>query len=106
MGPEFLKVAEIAQIQPGESKVIYVQQKEIAIFNDQGNFYAIENLCPHRGAPLSAGHVEDGVVTCPHHGARFDLKTGKGLKGPHCQDVKCFQVKVQGQDIELPTKFD
>lgn len=100
----FVRVADIAEIEPGCSRVVYFAQKEVAIFRVDDNFYALDNLCPHRQAPLSAGEVVNGVVTCPRHGARFDLKTGKGLKGPHQSDIACYQLRVDGTSIQLACK--
>ncbi|MFQ5651129.1 MAG: Rieske (2Fe-2S) protein [bacterium] len=82
-------------------RVVYFKQKEIVIFKVNGEFFAVDNLCPHRQAALSTGEVADGVVTCPWHGARFDLKTGKGLEGPHQADLGCYQVYVEGTAIKL-----
>jgi len=94
-------VAEIGQIKDGRSKVIFFNQKEVAIFNFDGNFYALENLCPHRKGPLSEGTIADGAIVCPWHGARFDLKTGTGLPGPHRCDVKSYAVEVEGTEIKI-----
>lgn len=101
---EFVKVAQAPEIENGQNKVVYFRQQEVVIFNSNGNFYALNNLCPHRQAPLSAGQVENGVVTCPHHGARFDLRTGKGLKGPHRSNIGCYAVKIEGADIKISSR--
>ncbi len=101
MPDHFVKVAEVAQIPEGGSKVIYFNRKEVAIFNCRGVFYAVDNLCPHRQAPLSAGRVEGEVVVCHWHGARFDLRTGKGLEGPHPHDIGCYRVKVEDGEVKL-----
>lgn len=99
-GP-FIKVADLTQIKAGQHKVLYFRQKEIVLFNLAGECYALDNLCPHRNGPLSEGEMADGVVICPLHGARFDIKTGKGLPGPHRCDVKAYTVKVEGTEVKI-----
>ncbi len=98
---EFYKVAELAQIPEEGSKVIDFMRKEIALFRHAGKVYALDNLCPHRQAPLSTGEIADGAVLCPWHKARFDLATGKGLPGPHRADIGCYQVEIVNDDIML-----
>lgn len=81
--------------------MIFFENREVVIFNVKGDFFAVENLCPHRGGPLSEGEISGGVVTCPWHGARFDIKTGKGLKGPHRSNITAYQVKIAGTELKL-----
>lgn len=99
----FVKVADTSQIEEGHNKIIFFRNKEIVIFNIQGESYALENLCPHRGGPLSEGEIYKGIVTCPWHGARFDLKTGTGIKGPHRHNVGSYRIKVEGTAIKIAT---
>ncbi|MFQ5708443.1 MAG: Rieske (2Fe-2S) protein, partial [bacterium] len=97
----FVKVANTWEIAEGQNLVIQFQTKEVVIFNVQGTYYALDNLCPHRNGPLSEGEVSVGTVMCPWHGARFDLKTGKGLIGPHQSDVRAYPVLVEGTDLKI-----
>ena len=60
------------ELEIGKSAIIEVGDKEIALFNYKGNFYAIDNTCPHRGAPLGEGRIEEGILICPNHEWRFD----------------------------------
>lgn len=96
-----LRVADVRQIPDGGSKVIFFEQREVAIFNVRGRFYAVDNLCPHQKGPLSAGAVDGEVIVCPLHGARFDLKTGKGLAGPHRCDTRAYDMIVEGFDLKI-----
>ncbi len=98
---EFYKVAELADIPERGAKVIEFMRKEIALFRYQGKVYAVDNLCPHRKAPLSIGEVQNGVVVCAWHGARFDLATGKGLPGPHKADIGSYPVLVENGEVRL-----
>ncbi len=94
----FIKVATKSEIAPGTSKRIEVNDKEIALFNLDGNFYAINEICPHRGGPLSEGFVEEGVLTCPWHGWQFQLASGECLTDPSTCQTK-YEVKVEGDDV-------
>ena len=81
--------------------MVKVAGKEIALFQVQGKYYAIDNACTHVGGPLAEGDVEDTVVECPWHGSRFSLETGKVLYGPARTDVACYPVRREGDDIEV-----
>ena len=76
---QFTKVASTADLAPGEAKCIEVAGKKIALFNLEGSFYAIDDTCTHRGGPLSEGEVSGEEVTCPWHGAIYNIKTGAVL---------------------------
>lgn len=95
---EFIKVATQSEIAPGTSKCVEANGKAIALFNVNGNFYALDDTCPHRGGPLSEGFVEDGVVTCPWHGWQFQLATGDCLTDPSTAQNK-YEVKIEGNDV-------
>ena len=76
---QFIKVASAADLAPGEAKCVEVAGKKLALFNVEGNFYAIDDTCTHRGGPLSEGEVSGEEVTCPWHGAIYNIKTGAVL---------------------------
>jgi nitrite reductase/ring-hydroxylating ferredoxin subunit len=95
------KIAELKDFETRSYKIIRHAGKEIAIFKVGSEFYAIENQCPHRQAPLIAGAIKGFVVECPWHGARFDLRTGTGLPGPHQADLMCFESRVEGDNLFL-----
>ena len=97
----FRKVAEIKDLEPGSAKRVEIEGKEIALFNIDGAFYAIQNTCTHRGGPLADGDLDGDVVTCPWHGARYDVKSGEVLGPPASQGVMAYKVRVQGEDIEI-----
>ncbi len=73
----------------------------IALFHVGGQFYAIANTCTHRGGPLCEGEVDGTTVTCPWHGAQFDITTGKNLAPPAPAAVTCYPVRVTGESIEI-----
>ena len=95
----FVKVIETAELSPGEGKQVDIEGLSVAVFNIEGNLYAIEGNCSHRGGSLGEGEVEGEVVTCPLHGAQFDVKTGKVLTPPAGSDMRRYTVKVEGADV-------
>jgi len=95
------KVAEIKDVPPGKSACVDFGGEKVALFNVGGTVHAIADTCSHRGGPLSEGEVEGTTLTCPWHGATFDLKTGAALGPPATQGVKRYQVTVKGNDILL-----
>src|SRR5437870_12208771 len=98
--PNFVKVATVSQVAPGTGMVATVNDKEVAVFNVDGTFHAIDNVCKHRGGPLGEGELEGDTVTCPWHGWQYDVKSGKSINNPSAC-VKSYQVKVEGSDVKI-----
>jgi 3-phenylpropionate/trans-cinnamate dioxygenase ferredoxin subunit len=98
---EFAKVADAQDLKPGESLCVEFGGEKVAVFNVEGKFYAISDACTHVGGPLSMGYVEGTAVTCPLHGATFDLTTGNPIGAPMGPAVKCYQVRAEGGEIRL-----
>ncbi len=99
---KFVKVGNKSEFQDMEAgKLVDAGGQTIAIFDLGGNYYAIENTCPHRGGPLAEGEMDGEEVICPWHGARFNIKTGAVLAPPAPQGVKSFPVRVTGDDVEV-----
>ena len=98
---EYVKAARTDEIAPGQARLVIVKGKEIALFNIDGDFFALDNLCTHEEGPLAEGEVEGHEVTCPWHGAKFDIKTGEVLCDPAYEAVTRYNVRVTGSDIEV-----
>src|SRR5216110_3139155 len=98
--PEFVRVASTDDIPAGQARMVEVNDKEIAIFNVGGSFHAIDNTCTHVGGPLCEGEIEGAEVTCPWHGAVFDVTSGDVLGPPAIERVSRYNVRVEGSDIE------
>lgn len=94
----FVKVASTNDLKPGEGKVVNVNGTDVALFNVDGEFFAINNTCIHRGGPLGEGFLEEDVVTCPWHGWRYNVKTGQNAIMPNMHVAK-YNVKVEGNDV-------
>lgn len=97
----FVKVAKGDEIAPGQGKMVEVGGKKVALFNVEGSFYAIDDTCTHRGGPLSEGSLDGKEVTCPWHGAKFDVTTGEVSGPPSPQGVARYTVRVDGNEIEV-----
>ncbi len=101
MTDEWVKVAEVADIPPLSGRVVRTKNGDIALFHaGDGNFYAIDNRCPHKGGPLSEGIVHDCHVTCPLHNWVLNLKTGKA-EAPDEGKVATYEVKVKDGAVYL-----
>ena len=98
---ELVTVAKTSEIGAGQAKSVDVKGQAIAVFNVGGKFYAIEDTCPHVGGPLSEGEFQGTTVTCPWHGAQFDVTTGKVLAPPADEAVKSYPVRVEGDEIQV-----
>jgi nitrite reductase/ring-hydroxylating ferredoxin subunit len=98
---EFRKAAKKSEIAPNEGRCVEMEGKRIALFNLGGEFCAIDDTCTHRGGPLSEGTVEGDQVTCPWHGAVFNIKTGAVSSPPAPAGVAKYNVRVTGDDIEI-----
>jgi nitrite reductase/ring-hydroxylating ferredoxin subunit len=103
--PDFVPVAKMGDIQPGQGKLVRPQAgrlrgKMIALFNDGGNYLAVNYICPHSGGPLGEGSIADGILTCPLHGWSFHLETGQ----PHNSQghpIVAYEIKMEGDSILL-----
>jgi nitrite reductase/ring-hydroxylating ferredoxin subunit len=94
---EFKKALTKSELQPGMGKTIQVNGQDIAVFNVDGNFYAINNTCAHRGGPLGEGDLSGKEVACPWHGWTYDVTTGNATH--KAASVACYPVKIEGEDV-------
>lgn len=94
-----IKVAQTSDLAPGSGTTVDAEGRRIALFNVQGTFYAIDDTCTHRGGPLGDGELHGAVVTCPWHGATFDVQTGAVTGPPARTSVRSFHVRVEGNDV-------
>ena len=94
---KLIKVAEIDQLPAGDRKLCTLADRRIALFNLDGTIYAIDNHCTHRDGPVGTGELKGGVITCPWHGWRFNVTTGRCLEGG--ANLRCYSVHVEGSDV-------
>ncbi len=97
----FHKVIEVNDLAPGSCKGVEVSGQQVALFNIGGTFYAIGNACTHRGGSLSEGRLEGTTITCPLHGATFEVTTGKNLTPPAPGEVPSYKVRIEGTQVQV-----
>lgn len=95
---EFIAVADTASLPPGKGRTVEVRGRRFAVWNVDGQFHAIDDTCPHRGAPLGAGVLENGKVYCPLHGWEFDVKTGACHSNP-ARPVNSYPAKEENGQV-------
>ncbi len=98
---EFVKVAQVDDVKPGEMTVIELDGHLICLANIAGQFYAVEDDCTHVGGPLDEGELDGAVLTCPWHLAQFNICTGRVLRGPARTDLPTYGVHVEDGDVLL-----
>ena len=96
--PEFIKVAKISDLAPGEKMLVEYDDEDVGLFNLNGQLYAISDVCTHDDGPLVEGELDGDCIICPRHGARFNIITGKQTM-PAFSPVPLFDVKIEGEDI-------
>lgn len=94
-----VKIAKVDEVPSGTGKVVQAGGKELALFNLNGTFYAIDNTCTHVGGPLGEGKVEGNRVTCPWHGSIFNITTGEVLGPPARRPVGTYPTRIEGKDV-------
>jgi nitrite reductase/ring-hydroxylating ferredoxin subunit len=99
-GSDYYPVAEVASIRPGEGRTVHLRGNEYALFNVGGEFFAIDNACPHRGGPLGAGSLDRGRIHCPLHGWAFDPATGACESRPGCE-VRSYPTRIEDGEVLL-----
>lgn len=120
-GNNELVVGTLEDLPPGTRKIVKVRNHEVGVYNVNGNFYALLNMCPHQFGPLCKGPVggamncdedtqwqfhwerEGEIVTCPWHGLEFDLTTGKSL-ATKLYSVRQFPVRVVDNEVRLQVR--
>ena len=100
---DYQTVCRVEDLTEGEGRTIQVGNKLIAVFRDRGQVFAIDDTCPHMGASLSGGYLEQGIVTCPWHHWQFDLTTGVSTHTRHAR-VRRYAAEVRDGVVwvELP----
>jgi 3-phenylpropionate/trans-cinnamate dioxygenase ferredoxin subunit len=103
---EFIKVADTSTLSAGKTMLVTAGGKEILLANVDGSYYAIANKCTHLAGSLAKGTLNGSVVTCPRHGAQFDVRTGQAVSEAKIafikmkvRDEKKYEVKVEGTNI-------
>ncbi|MGQ9887416.1 MAG: non-heme iron oxygenase ferredoxin subunit [Aggregatilineales bacterium] len=94
-------MATTDEIKPGERMVFEVGRHWVVVFNVDGNYYALRDLCTHDDGPLAEGQLDGCEIECPRHGARFDVRTGEVTAPPAVRPVPSYNVRVVGSEIQI-----
>ncbi len=97
---DFTTVAKVGEIPEGQGVAYQVNGRMVAVFHQAGQYHAIDDFCPHMGASLAGGELDDGVVTCPWHAWRFRVQDGTWCDNPRIQ-IDHFEVRLQGDEIQV-----
>ena len=105
-----VKACEASDLPPGGLKYVQVSGKDLVLANVDGKYFAMDNWCTHEEGNLSEGDLDGNVLTCPEHGAQFDVTTGLVVGGPDGESPdtikpeKTYKVTVQGSEllVEIP----
>jgi len=95
------KVCEVSQVKEDFPFSANVEGKEVGVYLIDGNYYALEDVCPHAYALLSQGFVDDGKIECPLHEALFDVRTGQCLREPGGRDLQTYPTRVIDNQIQI-----
>jgi nitrite reductase (NADH) small subunit len=95
---EYEVVGKVTDFEDGQGLAVPVDGRMVAVFRQGDTWHAIDDLCPHMGASLAEGYLEQDTVTCPWHAWRFCIKNGSWEDNPRTK-VDCFDVKVEGDDV-------
>jgi nitrite reductase/ring-hydroxylating ferredoxin subunit len=103
-----IKIASLQEVPLSSRKLVTVNGIEILIFNVNGQYYAINNKCPHEGSPLKTGMLEGNFIECPKHKARFDITDGCCVgKGRYTfirfdvDNLETYEILIEGEDIYI-----
>jgi len=97
----FFAVAKVDEVPAGTKKVVNVNGNDILLCNTSGRIFAVRNLCSHAYETLECGRLRNGWISCPVHGARFDLETGTPMNPPASMPIDTFEVRIEGDTIEV-----
>lgn len=98
---QWVPVAKVGEIADASSKVISLDDADVAVYNLGGEYFAIEDVCTHDGGDISGGWVDGDRAVCPRHFAEFSIRTGEALKAPAYEAVHSFPVRVREDVIEV-----
>lgn len=97
---EFVRVGTIADFTPGQGKMVTVNGRHVALFRLGNEFFALDNMCLHRGGPLCEGPIEHEVVTCPWHGWSYEIRTGTMVQDPRV-GVSKHEVRIENDHVSV-----
>jgi 3-phenylpropionate/trans-cinnamate dioxygenase ferredoxin subunit len=101
---EFVTVAKVSDLVPGEMKAVRVGRRIVGLANVDGEYFAFDDTCTHEEASLTEGEIFDDVVECPLHGAAFNIRTGAVESFPATRPLPVFEVRIVGDEVQVATE--
>ena len=98
---EYVEIAPVGELPSGERMFVEIEGKPIVIFNIAGSYFSIADVCSHDDGPVGEGQIEGFNITCPRHGAQFDVRTGKVTQMPAVVDIPAYPVRIVDGMIQL-----
>jgi len=98
---EYLDIGPASELPPGERLFVEIGGKPLVIFNIAGELFSIADVCSHDEGPVGEGELEGYTITCPRHGAQFDVRTGQVTQMPAVVDIPSYPVRVVNGSIRL-----
>jgi nitrite reductase/ring-hydroxylating ferredoxin subunit len=99
--PTRIPIGTLADFPEGQGVAVVAGGRRLAIFHIGERLFAIDNVCTHNRFPLADGRVQELVVTCRTHGARFNVETGAVVRGPARKPVRTYPVRLVGETVEV-----
>lgn len=97
----FVAAAKVDEVPAGGKKVVEINGVSVIVVNTKDKIFAVRNLCSHAHETLECGRVRAGWISCPVHGARFDLETGNPMNPPATMPIETYEVRIEGDTIEV-----
>ena len=98
---DWVTVDKTANFKAGEQRKLDIDGTHVIVFNLDGQYHALEDLCTHDGSCLSGGVIEGCEIICPHHGAHFDIRTGAALSAPAYESTAVFPVRIENGEVQV-----
>ena len=98
---EYVEIAPASELPNGERMFVEVGGRMIVIFNIAGQYFSIADVCSHDEGPVGEGDLEGYNITCPRHGAQFDVRTGKVTQMPAVVDIPAYPIQIRAGNIFL-----
>jgi nitrite reductase/ring-hydroxylating ferredoxin subunit len=101
MSKRWIKIAALADVPEGGTLCVYAGGEPICLYNLRGTICATQDTCTHADASLADGYIDGDLIECPMHQATFDIRTGKAMSPPATDDLRVYEVDVDGDDIRI-----
>ena len=105
MDENYIRLCRLDELEKGRTRLFSVEGEEMLLTRENDSVYAVQNLCSHDGAPIGEGQVKEGELTCPRHGARFDIKNGRAMSLPAVMSLKSYPVKIVDGEIFVAPRY-